>query len=126
MIHVLNLINFFKKCPPVNSYRSSSSTDRRTESAFLNSYTLLLTVYRIFFELSCQTYFWVGIPQQPNTSMLATLQQPNIIIMLATLQQPNTAMLATQRQPNTSMLATEQQTNTSMLATHCNSRTLPW
>ena len=37
MIHVLNPINFFKKCPPVNSYRSSSSTDCRTESAFLYS-----------------------------------------------------------------------------------------
>ena len=28
---------FFKKCPPVNSYRSSSSTDRWTESTFLYS-----------------------------------------------------------------------------------------
>ena len=37
MIHVLNPINFFMKCPPVNSYRSSSSTDRRTESTFLYS-----------------------------------------------------------------------------------------
>ena len=30
-------LNFFKKCPPVNSYRFSSSTDRRTESTFLYS-----------------------------------------------------------------------------------------
>ena len=28
---------FQKKCPPVNSYRSSSSTDSRTESTFLYS-----------------------------------------------------------------------------------------
>ena len=31
----MNPINFFKKCPPVNSSHSSSSTDRRTESTFL-------------------------------------------------------------------------------------------
>ena len=37
MIHVLNPINFFKKCPPVNSYSSSSSTDLRTESTFIYS-----------------------------------------------------------------------------------------
>ena len=32
-----NPIIFFKKYPPVNSYRSSSSADRRTESTFLYS-----------------------------------------------------------------------------------------
>ena len=37
MIHVFIPINFFKKCPPVNSYRSSSSTDHITESTFLYS-----------------------------------------------------------------------------------------
>ena len=36
MINVLNPINFFRKCPPVNSSHSSS-TDRRTESTFLYS-----------------------------------------------------------------------------------------
>ena len=35
VMHVLNPINIFQKCPPVNSYRSSSSTDFRTESTFL-------------------------------------------------------------------------------------------
>ena len=31
------ILFFFKKCPPLNSSRSSSSTDRRTESTFLYS-----------------------------------------------------------------------------------------